>query len=113
MTNREIIFTESLKAFEKGLLKETGRKITVTLPNGTQKEINELEEIHTFNGWKERGYKVKKGEKSKIKFPIWKFTAKKIEYTDKNGEEQESEKTNMFLKLSAFFTSEQVEPIKA
>lgn len=113
MTNREIIFAESLKAFEKGLLKETGRKITVTLPDGTQKEINELEEIHTFNGWKERGYSVKKGEKSKIKFPIWKFTAKKIETENKNGEIEESEKTNMFLKLSAFFTSEQVEPIKA
>lgn len=113
MTNKEIIFAESLKAFEKGLLKETGRKITVELPDGTKQEINELEEIHTFNGWKERGYSVKKGEKSKIKFAIWKYTVKKIEYTDRNGEEQESEKSNMFLKVSAFFTSEQVEPIKA
>lgn len=113
MTNKEIIFTESLKAFEEGLLKETGRKITVTLPDGTQKEINELEEIHTFNGWKERGYSVKKGEKSKIKFPIWKYTAKKIEVENKNGEKEETEKTNMFLKMSAFFTSAQVEPIKA
>lgn len=113
MTNKEIIFTESLKAFEKGLLKETGKKIIVELPDGSKKEVNELEEIHTFAKWKELGYSVKKGEKSKIKFPIWKYTVKKIEYTDRNGEEQESEKSNMFLKFSAFFTSSQVEPIKA
>lgn len=37
MTNAEIIFTESLNAFEKGLLKETGRKVTVTLPDGSKK----------------------------------------------------------------------------
>lgn len=113
MTNNEIVFAESLKAFEKGLLKETGRKITVELQDGTKKEINELEEIHTFNGWKERGYSVKKGEKSKIKFPIWKYTAKKIEIENKNGEKEETEKTNMFLKMSSFFTSAQVEPVKA
>ena len=35
------------------------------------------EEIHTFEGWKERGYGVRKGEKSDIRITIWKHGTKK------------------------------------
>ena len=65
------------------------------------------EEIHTFQHWKSIGYSVKKGEKAVAKFPIWKMGTKK----DEEGEEKSTGR--MFLKNSAFFSSRQVEPIKA
>lgn len=66
------------------------------------------EPIHTFQKWKSLGYSVKKGEKSDIKFPIWKHTSKKS--IDDNNEEKEE--TSMFMKMSAFFRFSQVEKIK-
>lgn len=113
MTNQEIILGESIKLMKEGVLKGSGIKATIEEDNGESREIELPEEIHTFNGWKERGYSVKKGEKSKIKFAIWKYTTKKIEVENKNGEKEETEKSNMFLKMSAFFTAEQVELLKA
>lgn len=74
--------------------------------------MNELEpsiELHTFAEWKRLGYKVKKGEKSKHKISIWKRTTKKVE--NEKGEEVETQ--NYFLKLSAFFTIDQVEKLGA
>ena len=65
------------------------------------------EEIHTFQNWKARGYSVKKGEHAIAKFPIWKMGTKKNE----DGEEESTGR--MFLKNSAFFSTRQVEPIKA
>ena len=97
MTNAEIIEKTSLQLVEQGVLK-------LVEVDGVQMP----EPIHTFNGWKERGYSVKKGEKSKIKFPIWKHASKTIE---KDGKEEETSST--FTKISAFFTFDQVEPIKA
>ena len=97
MTNAEIIEKTSLQLAEQGVLKMIEID-GVPMP----------EPIHTFTGWKERGYSVKKGEKSKIKFPIWKHTSKTVE---KDGKEEE--RSSMFSKVSAFFTFEQVEPIKA
>lgn len=94
MTNEQIIMQESLRLVENGALR---------LLNIDGKEIPEP--IHTFNGWKERGYSVKKGERSSIKFPIWKYTVKKI----KKDDEKEKEKTSMFMKTAAFFTFAQVE----
>lgn len=112
MTNEKIILLESTKLMKEGVLKPTNEKIIVEYEDGKKEELQIPEQIHTFNGWKERGYSVKKGEKSKIKFAIWKYTAKKIEVENKDGEKEETEKTNMFLKMSAFFTAEQVEKIK-
>ena len=70
------------------------------------------EEIHTFERWKALGYSVKKGEKSEIKFPIWKYTngRKKDKET---GELSEEENPHCFMKMSAFFTAKQVEPMKS
>lgn len=65
------------------------------------------EPIHTFQKWKSLGYSVKKGEKSDIKFPIWKYTSKK-----KDDESDEEEDSSMFMKMSAFFRFSQVEKIK-
>lgn len=94
---------------EKGILKGSGEYVIEVDKNGNESKVEIPEVIHTFNGWKERGYQVKKGEKSKIKFAIWKYTKKIVK--DEDGKEED--KTSMFLKMSAFFTTEQVEKIKA
>ena len=108
MTNNEIIFAERLKLMEKGILKGTGECILTKDKLGNEKEIEIPAEIHTFKGWKERGYIVKKGEKSNIKISIWKHTVVKNKSDDK---EIDIEEEKMFKKISAFFTDEQVEKI--
>lgn len=107
MTNEAIIFNESVKLMEQGILKGSGKFASVVNGAGEEVVVELPEVIHTFNGWKERGYSVKKGEKSAIKFPIWKHSAKKVE---QDGEEKEV--ANMYMKVSAFFTMAQVELIK-
>lgn len=108
MTNEMIIMNESIRLMEEGVIKGTGEFVEVEKEDGTKDMLELPEEIHTFNGWKALGYSVKKGEKSRIKFPIWKHTTKKVE---KDGEEEE--RSRMFQKVSAFFTFDQVEPITA
>lgn len=113
MTNATIILNESVKLMEQGKLKGTGEYVTVEI-NGAPKQIEMPEAIHTFNGWKQLGFKVKKGEHSEIKFPIWKYTEKAKKPEEMTGNPLEDEPvSNMFMKLSAFFTAAQVEPIKA
>lgn len=109
MTNATIILNESFRLMEEGILKGSGQFAQIEDASGEIREIELPEAIHTFNGWKERGYAVKKGEKSAIKFPIWKHSAKKSK-TDNGEDEAEA---HMFMKVSAFFTFAQVEPIKA
>lgn len=108
MTNAMIIMNESIRLMEEGILHGCGQFVEVEKEDGTKELLELPEEIHTFNGWKALGYCVKKGEKSRIKFPIWKYSTKTVE---KDGEEEE--RSRMFQKVSAFFTSDQVEPIAA
>ena len=64
---------------------------------------------------------MKKGEHSQIKFPIWKHTVKMLSTDTGNPEmdkmnamtNEQGGKINMFMKMSAWFTAAQVEPIKA
>jgi len=65
------------------------------------------EVVHTYAGWKARGYQVKKGSKALFKAPIWKHTTKKTKTED--GTETEAAK--MFLTDAAFFGESQVEAI--
>jgi hypothetical protein len=120
MTNAAIILNESLRLMEQGILKGSGRFAEIETEEGTT-TIELPEDIHTFNGWKALGYSVKKGEKSSIKFPIWKHTRKMLS-TDTGSAEldkmnaqinEQGGQTNMFMKMSAWFTAAQVEPIKA
>lgn len=67
------------------------------------------EEIHTFQKWRQLGFSVKKGEKSEIKFPIWKYGGKKQKNDD--GEDVVAN-PHCFMKESAFFKRSQVEPLK-
>ena len=65
------------------------------------------EEIHIFAKWKSLGYAVRKGEKSNIKFTIWKYTNSKVD-DDETGEEKAG---HAFMKMASFFTASQVRPI--
>ena len=120
MTNAQIILTESISLMEQGKLKGSGQYAEIETESGPM-TVELPEEIHTFNGWKQLGFSVKKGEKSSIKFPIWKHTTKMLN-TDTGSEElnkanqlinDQGGETNMFMKMSAWFTASQVEPIKA
>ena len=102
MTNNEIIRRTSEQLVAEGILG------TVIIDG-----VEVPEPIHTFAAWKSLGYSVKKGEKSRIKFNIWKHATKTVEVTDKDGNATEEQAGSMFMKMSAFFTFPQVEPLKA
>ena len=106
ITNQEIIFRNSMELLAKGILKPTGRMLKQEKPDGTIIELPEPEPIHTYNGWKERGYQVKKGEHAKASFTIWKYKGKKDEETDTMEYH-----AGCFLKKSSWFTFDQVEAI--
>ena len=111
MTNAMIIALEQERLVTEGVLKYTGRTVTMEDLEGNEVEIQEIQPIHTYNGWKKRGYQVKKGAKAVAKFAVWKPSTKKIK-VEEDGEDKEVTSGRMFMKVSAFFTDEQVEPIK-
>ena len=113
MTNEMIILKESVKLMENGVIKGTGEFMKVEEADGTIKAVEMPEAIHTFQAWKSLGYKVKKGEKAVAKFPIWKYTKKEKPAEELTGNPLEDAPiTNMFMKVAAFFTVSQVEPVK-
>ena len=105
ITNKEIIRQASLELMEQGILKPTGRTYIVELADGSTQELPEIEPIHTYNGWKELGYQVKKGEHAKAQFTIWKYSGKKDEET---GEQEDG---RCFMKKAFWFTLDQVERV--
>ena len=105
MTNGEIIFRASQELLKQGILKATGRMFIQELPDGSKIEVPEAEPIHTYNGWKDLGYQVKKGEHAKASFPIWKYSGKKDEET---GEETGGK---CWQRKAFWFTFDQVEKI--
>lgn len=112
MTNAMIILNESVRLMEEGVLKGTGQFVEIENEDGTTRQLEMPEPIHTFQKWKELGYSVKKGEKSTIKFPIWKHTTKEKPVEELTGNPiEDAPITNMFMKMSAFFTFAQVEKI--
>ena len=102
MTNAQIIMEQQLLLAEDGILKEN--------------EDGEIQPIHTYQAWKKLGYQVRKGETAVAKFAVWKFmTSKKKEEeaeADETTEEIGKKKGRMYLKVSAFFTDEQVDKIQ-
>lgn len=109
ITNSQIIFQESMKLMEQGILKPTGRIFIQELPDGSKVELPEPEPIHTYNGWKELGYQVKRGQKAKASFTIWKYAGKKA-LNEETGEMEEID-GKCFPKKSFWFTADQVEKI--
>lgn len=106
ITNEQIIFNARLELMGQGKIGSTGRMIVLQDDEGIEKEIPEPEIIHTFNGWKERGYKVKKGEHAVAKLGIWKYSEKKDEEDDK---QKAGRGGYCYIKMSHFFAASQVE----
>jgi hypothetical protein len=110
MTNAEIIFNESIRLVEEGIIKGTGRMFEAVITdkdgNETKKMVEEPEAIHTYATWKQLGFQVKRNEKAKASFTIWKYAEGKKE----EGSEEEPE-GKMFMKKAHFFTMDQVEKI--
>ena len=105
ITNAQIILQASLALMAEGVLKPTGRVFIQEMPDGSKVELPEPEPIHTYNGWKELGYQVKKGEHAKAQFPIWKYKGQKNEET---GEEVGG---TCYQRKAFWFTFDQVEKI--
>jgi hypothetical protein len=63
-----IILNESIRLMNEGLLNGSGQYGKMIDGDGNETTIELPEEIHTFNGWKQRGYQVKKGEHAKAQF---------------------------------------------
>lgn len=103
-SNAEIILRESMNLVNAGVLKTTGRVFIQELPDGSKVELPEPEPIHTYNGWRDLGYQVKKGEKAKASFPIWKWAGKKDEETGQ-------ESGRCWQRKAFWFTADQVEKI--
>ena len=110
MTNAQIIFNESIKLMDEGILSSTGRSFTFEAENGEKVTVNEPEPIHTYAAWIEKGYQVRKGEKAIAKIDIWKQGKP---YTVKDADGNETQKDGrMFLKTAYFFKMSQVDKIE-
>lgn len=104
MTNEQIIFNERVRLMREGVIGKTGRVFEIDNGDGTKTMVDEPEQLHTFQAWKEMGYIVKKGEHAVAKITIWKASQKKIENSD-------DEELKMFMKTAAFFKRSQVEQV--
>lgn len=107
MTNTQIILHERIRLMNEGKIGTTGRILEVYEDDKSYK-INEPEEIHTYLGWKERGFQVQKGQKAIASFTIWKHVTKKPKGEKKDDDAEQF----MFMKLSSFFAPSQVEALK-
>lgn len=114
MTNNDIIFAESQKLAEQGIIDYTGRTFIFEDADGNKTEVKETEPIHTFAAWKSLGYKVKKGEKAVAQFVIWKHSKPKMtELPQPDGETAlVPDKGRMFMKKASFFRACQVEKME-
>ena len=74
-------------------------------------QTGKMPAVHTFDVWKNAGYRVKKGEKAAFQARIWKYTEKvKTETEEEQTKETEEKKGHDFIRKTAyFFTAEQVE----
>lgn len=115
MTNQMIVLSNAVRLMEEGVILASGQKVKVTDADGNEKLLDMPEEIHTFQGWKDRGFCVRKGEKAVAKFPIWKHSKKKLKNDageveiDENGNEKNV--GSMFMQMAAWFTVRQVDPL--
>lgn len=115
MTNEMIIFMESQKLAEAGVISYTGREYKAQDMDGNEIIVKETEPIHTFAAWKQKGYSVRKGQKAIAQFTIWKHTGPRTEEVrTQDGESVEvADRGRMFMKQAIFFKFSQVDPIKA
>ena len=106
ITNATIIYNAQQQLFEEGKLKPTGRMIRFETAEGAQ-EVPEIEDIHTYQRWKELGFTVRRGEHAVATFSIWKYTSKAKDQT----EEEAQENGYCFMKKAFWFSASQVDKI--
>ena len=111
MTNEQIIENAKQELLAQGILKPTGRILTARLEDGSEIQIPEAEEMHTFRAWKSRGYYVRKGEKAIARLQIWKHVAKTETIPMKDGTVQEVDASRMYMQPAFFFSRSQVDQI--
>lgn len=113
MTNAMIILLESIKLMEQGILEPTGETLTVDNGDGTTKELDIPEAIHTYQVWKTLGYQVKKGEKAIAQFPIWKYVKGKTQEIVEDEEVQDEVVRKGYCRMvnSSFFKASQVQEV--
>lgn len=111
MTNAQIIFNASVELMEQGIIHGTGRFFEFETEDGEAVKLEEPEELHTFDTWKQLGRIVKKGEKCRARIQIWK-KGKSYTTTNKETGEQEEKEGRMFMKTAYFFTLDQTEEYK-
>ena len=109
MTNAQIVLAERFRLMADGKIGTTGRMLEGTDMDGKMVYTPEPEEIHTFAAWKNRGYKVRKGEKAVARILIWKYANREVENEDGEVEDR----SRMFMKTAAFFSQSQVEELAA
>lgn len=100
MKNEEIIMKTRVNLMRNGQIGTTGRKMEYVDADGVISEIDEPAEIHTYTGWKRKGFQVPKGMKAKVFIPIWNYL------TDEEGN------TVMMQRNAPFFLPNQVEKIE-
>ena len=111
MTNEQIIENAKQRLLKEGLLKPTGRIRTARLDDGSEIQIPEAEEMHTYKAWKARGYYVRKGEKAITRLSIWKHIPKTETIPLQDGTLKEIDASKMFLQTAFFFSQSQVDRI--
>ena len=99
MKNEEIIMQTRVNLMNARVIGTTGRKMEWKDKDNNPIEIDEPAEIHTYTGWKQRGYQVPRNTKAKIFIPIWNYI------TLEDGSQ------TMIQRNAAFFTPSQVERI--
>lgn len=109
--NEMLIMMESVRLMKEGILKGSG-KFTEAEINGKIERFEIPEEIHTYNKWKELGFQVQKGETSFIKFRVWYFRKGRQEQEIEGDAAENSQRRGgkCYLKMTAFFTADQVKP---
>ena len=111
MTNEQIIENAKQELLAQGILKPTGRTFTAQLEDGSEIQLPEAEEMHTFEAWKHRGYYVRKGEKAVTRLNIWKYITRKETIPLQDGTVREIDESRMYMKNACFFSQSQVERI--
>ena len=110
MTNAEIIMRESEALMAQGILASAGT-IEVQDEDGNKHEVDVPEDIHTYQGWKQLGSQVKKGEHAVARFAIWTPSKRKMD-DDTDEAKKVDAKPNMWLSTAYWFKASQVEEVK-
>lgn len=117
ITNQMIISNAAQQLLEAGVIQPTGRRFPaeITHEDGTTETVllDEPEEIHTYQRWKQLGFQVRKGSTAVCKLTIWKCAGGSKSTDDEADEPTETGRPAMFRKTAHFFAQHQVDPIPA